>query len=83
MRIVQIELGDLLRQAPVYMKGVEAKVKQFEMMRTEMHLSHVAGKIGTHSLFPVFRTCYNCADYIQDFQGYLNIHLRGGHGNGN
>jgi len=41
MRIVQIELKDLLRQDPVDMKAVEAKVKQLEMMRTEMHLSHI------------------------------------------
>ena len=41
MRIVQIELKDLLRQDPVDMKAVEAKVKQMEMMRTEMHLSHI------------------------------------------
>ena len=41
MRIAQIELKDLLRQDPVDMKAVEAKVKQLEMMRTEMHLSHI------------------------------------------
>ena len=41
MRIVQIELKDLLSQDPVDMKAVEAKVKQLEMMRTEMHLSHI------------------------------------------
>jgi len=41
MRIVQIELKDLLSQDPVDMKGVEAKVRQLEMMRTEMHLSHI------------------------------------------
>ena len=41
MRILQIELKDLLRQDPVDMKAVEAKVKQSEMMRTEMHLSHI------------------------------------------
>ena len=41
MRIVQIELRDLLGQDPVDMKSVEAKVKQLEMMRTEMHLSHI------------------------------------------
>jgi len=41
MRIVQIELRELLSQDPVDMKAVEAKVKQLEMMRTEMHLSHI------------------------------------------
>lgn len=41
MRIAQIELKDLLRQDPVDMKAVEAKVKQLEMMKTEMHLSHI------------------------------------------
>jgi Spy/CpxP family protein refolding chaperone len=41
MRIVQIEVKDLLSQDPVDMKAVEAKVKQLEMMRTEMHLSHI------------------------------------------
>jgi len=41
MRILQIELKDLLRQDPVDMKAVEAKVKQSEMVRTEMHLSHI------------------------------------------
>jgi Spy/CpxP family protein refolding chaperone len=41
MRIAQIELKDLLGKDPVDMKTVEAKVKQSEMMRTEMHLSHI------------------------------------------
>ena len=41
MRIVHIELRDRLSQDPVDMKAVEAKVKQSEMMRTEMHLSHI------------------------------------------
>ena len=41
MRIVQIELKDLLGQDPVDMKAVEAKVKQLETMRTEMQLSHI------------------------------------------
>jgi Spy/CpxP family protein refolding chaperone len=41
MRILHIELKDLLRQDPVDMKATEAKVKQLEMMRTEMHLSHI------------------------------------------
>jgi len=41
MRIVQIELKDLLSQDPVDMKAVEAKVKQLEIIKTEMHLSHI------------------------------------------
>jgi len=41
MRIVHIDLRDLLSKDPVDMKAVEAKVKQLEMMRTEMHLSHI------------------------------------------
>ena len=41
MRIVQIELKDLLSQDTVDMKEVEAKVKQLEMIRTEMQLSHI------------------------------------------
>ena len=41
MRIAQIDLRDLLSKDPVDMKAVEAKVKQLEMMRTEMHLSHI------------------------------------------
>lgn len=41
MRIVHIDLMDLLSKDPVDMKAVEAQVKQSEMMRTEMHLSHI------------------------------------------
>ena len=41
MHIVQIELKDLLSQDPVDMKAVEAKLKQLEMMKTEMHISHL------------------------------------------
>jgi len=41
IRIVQIELKELLSQEPVDMKAVEAKVKQLEMLKTEMHLSHI------------------------------------------
>ena len=41
MRIVQIELKDLLSQDTVDMKAVEAKVKQLEMINTEMRLSHI------------------------------------------
>ena len=41
MRIVQIELKELLMQDTVDMKAVEAKVKQLEMMKAEMQLSHI------------------------------------------
>jgi Spy/CpxP family protein refolding chaperone len=41
MRIVQIELKELLSQDTVDMKAVESKVKQLETMKTEMHLSHI------------------------------------------
>jgi Spy/CpxP family protein refolding chaperone len=41
MRIAHIELKDLLSKDPVDMKAVEAKVKQSETLRTEMHLSHL------------------------------------------
>lgn len=41
MRIVHIDLMNLLSKDPVDMKAVEAQVKQSEMMRTEMHLSHI------------------------------------------
>jgi Spy/CpxP family protein refolding chaperone len=41
MHIVQIELKDLMSQEPVDMKAVEAKLRQLEMMKTEMHLSHI------------------------------------------
>lgn len=41
MSVVQIELKELLSQDPVDMKAVEAKVKQLEMMKTEMQLSHI------------------------------------------
>lgn len=40
-RIAHIELKDLLGKDPVDMKAVEAKVKQEEALRTEMHLSHI------------------------------------------
>jgi len=41
MRIIQVELNDLLDQDPVDMKAVESKMKQLESMRTEMRLSHL------------------------------------------
>lgn len=41
MRIARIELKELLFQDPVEMKAVEAKIKQMEMIRTDMHLSHI------------------------------------------
>lgn len=44
MRIVQIELRELLSQDAVDMKAVEAKVRQLETMKAEMHLSHIKAK---------------------------------------
>jgi Spy/CpxP family protein refolding chaperone len=41
MRLIQIELRELLGRDPVDMKAIEAKVKQLEMMRTDMRLSHI------------------------------------------
>jgi Spy/CpxP family protein refolding chaperone len=41
IRIAQIELKELLIQDTVDMKAVEAKLKQLETMKTEMHLSHI------------------------------------------
>ncbi|MBI5101697.1 MAG: Spy/CpxP family protein refolding chaperone [Nitrospirae bacterium] len=41
MRIVQIELKELLMKDQVDMTAVEAKVRQLETMKTEMHLSHI------------------------------------------
>ncbi len=41
MRIYQIELKELLDKETVDMKAVEAKVRQMEMLRTEMHLSRI------------------------------------------
>ena len=41
MRIVEIELKEILSQDPVDMKAVEAKVKQLEMIKTNMHISHI------------------------------------------
>ncbi len=41
LRIVRLELKDLLGKDPVDMKAVEAKVKQSETLRTEMHLAHI------------------------------------------
>ena len=41
LRIAHLELKELLAKDPVDMKAVEAKVKQEEALRTEMHLSHV------------------------------------------
>lgn len=38
-RIAGIELKDLLDKDPVDMKAVEAKLKQIEIIKTEMHLS--------------------------------------------
>lgn len=41
MHIAEIELKELLGADPVDMKAVEAKVKQLEMMKSDMHLSHI------------------------------------------
>ena len=41
MRIIRIELKDLLSKDPVDMTAVEAKVKQLAALKTEMHLSHI------------------------------------------
>ncbi len=41
LRIMQLELKELLAKEPVDMKAVEAKVKQEETLRAEMHLSHI------------------------------------------
>jgi Spy/CpxP family protein refolding chaperone len=41
IRIAQVELKDLVGKDPVDMKAVEAKVRQLESMRTEMHLAHI------------------------------------------
>ncbi len=41
MRIIRLELWDLLGKDPVDMRAVEAKVKQSEALRTEMHLAHI------------------------------------------
>jgi Spy/CpxP family protein refolding chaperone len=41
MRIAHIELKELLAKDPMDMKAVEAKVKQSETLKTEMHLSHI------------------------------------------
>ena len=41
IRIVQIEIRDLLSKDSVDMKSVEAKVKQSEMLKTELHLSYI------------------------------------------
>ena len=41
MQIVKIEFMDLLGQEPVDMKAVETKLRQMEIMNTDMHLSHL------------------------------------------
>jgi len=41
LRIAHIELKELLGKDQVDMKTVEAKVKQEEALRTDMHLSHI------------------------------------------
>jgi Spy/CpxP family protein refolding chaperone len=41
IRIVQIELKDLITQDVADMKAVESKVKQLEAMKTDLQLSHI------------------------------------------
>ncbi len=41
MRILQIDLRELLSKEPVDMKAVETKVNQLEKLRADMHLSHI------------------------------------------
>jgi Spy/CpxP family protein refolding chaperone len=41
IRVAQIELRDLLKQDPMDMKAVEAKVKQIGMMQIDLRLSHI------------------------------------------
>ncbi len=43
-RLAGIELKDLLDKDPVDMKAVEAKLKQIETIRTEIHLSHLRAR---------------------------------------
>jgi len=43
-RIAGIELKDLLDKDPVNMKAVEAKLKQIEAIKTEMHLSLIRAR---------------------------------------
>lgn len=42
--ILGIELKEFLDKDPVDMKAVEAKLKQMETMRTEIHLSHIRAR---------------------------------------
>jgi Spy/CpxP family protein refolding chaperone len=44
MQIAQLELRELLSQDPVDMKAVEAKVKQIEGLRTDIHLALIKAK---------------------------------------
>jgi Spy/CpxP family protein refolding chaperone len=39
--IARIELRELILQDPLEMKAVEAKVRQLESLRAEMHLAHI------------------------------------------
>jgi Spy/CpxP family protein refolding chaperone len=41
MKIAQLELKDLLEKEPVDMKAVEAKLKEIEALRTDIHLSFI------------------------------------------
>jgi Spy/CpxP family protein refolding chaperone len=44
MQIARLELGDLLSMDPVDMKAVEAKVKQIEGLRADIHLALIKAK---------------------------------------
>jgi len=41
MGIARLDLQELLRQEPLDLKAVEAKVKQLGSLRTDMHLAHI------------------------------------------
>ena len=81
MRIAQIELRDLLRQDPVDMKAVEAKVKQLEMMKTEMRLSHIKAMEDIKTkLTPEQRTKFREtleAGPMSEGMGMMHEHKRG------
>ena len=81
MRIVQIELRDLLRQDPVDMKAVDAKLKQLEMMRTEMRLSHIKAMEDIKTkLTPEQRTKFREmleAGPMMEGMGMMHEHRRG------
>lgn len=41
IQVARIELRDILHKDPVDMKAAEAKLKQLEALRTDLHLSHI------------------------------------------